>query len=164
MHPTSLPRACAHVLVHELLVITFSQVVILPAFGASLEEMELLDSKDVTTVDTTCPWVSKVWTTVDKHQKSEVRRLVQTLCPPCVSTDAMRMKQCASLPLPSIVIAPLRRPNCSLASLPSSTSTAPLPFQTRALRHPLVHGQVQIMMPADVICMRRLTHDVVLHR
>eukprot|EP00966_Prymnesium_polylepis_P126041 2914542-Prymnesium_polylepis.1 len=33
----------------------------------------LLDSKGVTTVDTTCPWVSKVWTTVDKHQKSEVR-------------------------------------------------------------------------------------------
>ncbi|KAL3915385.1 MAG: hypothetical protein SGPRY_007241 [Prymnesium sp.] len=34
-------------------------VVILPAFGASLEEMQLLDKKGVTTVDTTCPWVSK---------------------------------------------------------------------------------------------------------
>ena len=33
---------------------------ILPAFGASLEEMQYLDGKGVTTVDTTCPWVSKV--------------------------------------------------------------------------------------------------------
>ena len=32
-------------------------VVILPAFGASLEEMQELDAKDVVTVDTTCPWV-----------------------------------------------------------------------------------------------------------
>ena len=36
-------------------------MVILPAFGASLEEMQYLDGKGVTTVDTTCPWVSKVW-------------------------------------------------------------------------------------------------------
>jgi len=47
------------------------EVVILPAFGASLEEMQLLDSKGVTVVDTTCPWVSKVWTTVDKYTKAE---------------------------------------------------------------------------------------------
>jgi len=51
-------------------------VVILPAFGASLEEMQLLDSKDVTVVDTTCPWVSKVWTTVDKHQKGSMTSLI----------------------------------------------------------------------------------------
>jgi 4-hydroxy-3-methylbut-2-enyl diphosphate reductase len=51
-------------------------VVILPAFGASLEELELLDSKGVTTVDTTCPWVSKVWTTVDKHQLAEMTSLI----------------------------------------------------------------------------------------
>ena len=51
-------------------------VVILPAFGASLEEMQLLDSKGVTTVDTTCPWVSKVWTTVDKHQLSDMTSVI----------------------------------------------------------------------------------------
>merc|ERR1719393_285185 len=51
-------------------------VVILPAFGASLEEMQLLDAKGVTVVDTTCPWVSKVWTTVDKHQKNEMTSVI----------------------------------------------------------------------------------------
>ena len=51
-------------------------VVILPAFGASLEEMQLLDSRDVTVVDTTCPWVSKVWTTVDKHQRKDMTSLI----------------------------------------------------------------------------------------
>jgi len=51
-------------------------VVILPAFGASLEEMQLLDSKGVTTVDTTCPWVSKVWTVVDKHQKAQMTSII----------------------------------------------------------------------------------------
>merc|ERR1719401_1113902 len=51
-------------------------VVILPAFGASLEEMELLDSKGVTTVDTTCPWVSKVWTTVDKHERADMTSVI----------------------------------------------------------------------------------------
>ena len=49
---------------------------ILPAFGASLEEMELLDSKGVTTVDTTCPWVSKVWTVVDKHQRAGMTSII----------------------------------------------------------------------------------------
>uniref|UniRef100_A0A7S4AT90 4-hydroxy-3-methylbut-2-enyl diphosphate reductase n=1 Tax=Pseudo-nitzschia australis TaxID=44445 RepID=A0A7S4AT90_9STRA len=44
-------------------------VVILPAFGASYEEMDLFDKKNVEVVDTTCPWVSKVWNAVDKHQK-----------------------------------------------------------------------------------------------
>jgi 4-hydroxy-3-methylbut-2-en-1-yl diphosphate reductase len=44
-------------------------VVILPAFGASLEEMAYLNDKKVEIVDTTCPWVSKVWNSVDKHQK-----------------------------------------------------------------------------------------------
>lgn len=30
--------------------------------------MQLLDKKGVQIVDTTCPWVSKVWTAVEKHR------------------------------------------------------------------------------------------------
>lgn len=51
-------------------------VVILPAFGATLEEMQLLDDRGVTIVDTTCPWVSKVWNVVDKHKKSDMTSVI----------------------------------------------------------------------------------------
>ncbi len=44
-------------------------VVILPAFGASVQEMQLLNDRGCTIVDTTCPWVAKVWNTVEKHKK-----------------------------------------------------------------------------------------------
>jgi 4-hydroxy-3-methylbut-2-enyl diphosphate reductase len=42
-------------------------VVILPAFGATLAELQHLEDRGVTTVDTTCPWVSRVWNAVDKQ-------------------------------------------------------------------------------------------------
>jgi 4-hydroxy-3-methylbut-2-enyl diphosphate reductase len=45
------------------------EVVILPAFGASVHEMKLLAEKEVQIVDTTCPWVSKVWNAVDTHSR-----------------------------------------------------------------------------------------------
>ncbi|KAG7372568.1 E-4-hydroxy-3-methyl-but-2-enyl pyrophosphate reductase [Nitzschia inconspicua] len=51
-------------------------VVILPAFGASYEEMEMLDKKNVEVVDTTCPWVSKVWNTVDMHQRKGLTSVI----------------------------------------------------------------------------------------
>jgi 4-hydroxy-3-methylbut-2-en-1-yl diphosphate reductase len=51
-------------------VVDRGDVVILPAFGASVQEMQYLNDNGCTIVDTTCPWVSKVWNTVEKHKKS----------------------------------------------------------------------------------------------
>jgi len=51
-------------------------VVILPAFGATLEEMQLMDERGVTTVDTTCPWVSKVWNVIDKHVRADMTSVI----------------------------------------------------------------------------------------
>ncbi len=51
--------------------VTQGDVVILPAFGASVGEMQFLNDRGCTIVDTTCPWVSKVWNTVEKHKKGD---------------------------------------------------------------------------------------------
>ncbi|NER35619.1 MAG: 4-hydroxy-3-methylbut-2-enyl diphosphate reductase [Oscillatoria sp. SIO1A7] len=51
-------------------------VVILPAFGATVAEMQLLKGKGCTIVDTTCPWVSKVWNSVEKHKKKDCTSIV----------------------------------------------------------------------------------------
>ncbi|GAB4472111.1 MAG: 4-hydroxy-3-methylbut-2-enyl diphosphate reductase [Elainellaceae cyanobacterium] len=51
-------------------------VVILPAFGASVQEMQLLNDKGCTIVDTTCPWVSKVWNSVEKHKKNAYTSII----------------------------------------------------------------------------------------
>ncbi|MEB3217642.1 MAG: 4-hydroxy-3-methylbut-2-enyl diphosphate reductase [Nostocales cyanobacterium 94392] len=51
-------------------------VVILPAFGASVQEMQLLNDKNCKIVDTTCPWVSKVWNTVEKHKKIDCTSII----------------------------------------------------------------------------------------
>lgn len=57
-------------------VVQDNDVVLLPAFGASLEEMQYFDEKNVDIVDTTCPWVSKVWNTVDKHQQNGLTSVI----------------------------------------------------------------------------------------
>jgi 4-hydroxy-3-methylbut-2-enyl diphosphate reductase len=51
-------------------------VVILPAFGASVQEMQLLNDRGCTIVDTTCPWVAKVWNTVEKHKKTAYTSII----------------------------------------------------------------------------------------
>jgi len=56
--------------------VTQGDVVILPAFGASVQEMQLLSDRGCTIVDTTCPWVSKVWNTVEKHKKGDYTSII----------------------------------------------------------------------------------------
>ncbi|QSJ14054.1 4-hydroxy-3-methylbut-2-enyl diphosphate reductase [Nostoc sp. UHCC 0702] len=57
-------------------VVAAGDVVILPAFGASVQEMQILNDKGCKIVDTTCPWVSKVWNTVEKHKKGDYTSII----------------------------------------------------------------------------------------
>lgn len=52
------------------------EVVILPAFGASVQEMQLLEAKECEIVDTTCPWVSRVWNRVAKYERSDFTAII----------------------------------------------------------------------------------------
>ena len=62
--------------VKDFSVVGSSDVVILPAFGASVQEMQILNDKGCQIVDTTCPWVSKVWNTVEKHKKGDYTSII----------------------------------------------------------------------------------------
>jgi 4-hydroxy-3-methylbut-2-enyl diphosphate reductase len=57
-------------------VVAGEDVVILPAFGASVQEMQLLNQKGCKIMDTTCPWVSKVWNSVEKHKKGNYTSII----------------------------------------------------------------------------------------
>ncbi|MCP6760223.1 MAG: 4-hydroxy-3-methylbut-2-enyl diphosphate reductase [Fischerella sp. CENA71] len=60
----------------DFAVVTEDDVVILPAFGATIQEIQLLNTTDCTIVDTTCPWVSKVWNSVEKHKKQSYTSII----------------------------------------------------------------------------------------
>lgn len=51
-------------------------VVILPAFGASIEELKLLEERRCEIVDTTCPWVSRVWNRVVNYDKKDFTAII----------------------------------------------------------------------------------------
>jgi 4-hydroxy-3-methylbut-2-enyl diphosphate reductase len=53
-----------------------NDVVILPAFGASVQELALLETRNCQIVDTTCPWVSRVWNRVAKYEQSEFTAII----------------------------------------------------------------------------------------
>ncbi|CAD5183240.1 unnamed protein product [Musa acuminata subsp. malaccensis] len=57
-------------------VVDKGDIVILPAFGAAVDEMFTLSQKKVQLVDATCPWVSKVWNTVEKHKKGDYTSII----------------------------------------------------------------------------------------
>ena len=57
-------------------VVNSGDVVILPAFGASIQEMQTLNEKGCKIVDTTCPWVSKVWNSIEKHKKRDYTSII----------------------------------------------------------------------------------------
>lgn len=60
----------------DFTIVDNGDVVILPAFGASVQEMQILQDKGCQIIDTTCPWVSKVWNTVEKHKKGEYTSII----------------------------------------------------------------------------------------
>ncbi|PHT37123.1 4-hydroxy-3-methylbut-2-enyl diphosphate reductase, chloroplastic [Capsicum baccatum] len=57
-------------------VVDKGDVVVLPAFGAVVDEMLVLSDKKIQIVDTTCPWVTKVWNTVEKHKKGAYTSII----------------------------------------------------------------------------------------
>lgn len=52
------------------------EVVILPAFGASVQELRELESRRCEIVDTTCPWVSRVWNRVAKYDQGDFTAII----------------------------------------------------------------------------------------
>lgn len=51
-------------------------VVVLPAFGATHEEIVYLHETAHAIVDTTCPWVSRIWNVLDKHIRIDATSII----------------------------------------------------------------------------------------
>lgn len=51
-------------------------VILWPAFGASVSEMQFFQERGNEIVDTTCPWVSRVWNQVDKHRAAQFTSII----------------------------------------------------------------------------------------
>nr|ACM79143.1 4-hydroxy-3-methylbut-2-enyl diphosphate reductase [Dunaliella salina] len=51
-------------------------VVIFPAFGVGAPDMKYFRDKGVNIVDTTCPWVAKVWNSVDTYAKKKCTSII----------------------------------------------------------------------------------------
>ncbi|KAK8659722.1 hypothetical protein V6N13_029916 [Hibiscus sabdariffa] len=62
--------------VNKFDVVNKGDVVVFPAFGASLDEMLTLSDKNVPILDTACPWVIKVWNVVEKHKKGDYTSII----------------------------------------------------------------------------------------
>lgn len=60
----------------DLSAVSKGDVVILPAFGVSVDEMKILEGLDCEIVDTTCPWVSRVWNRIGKYQQEEYTSVI----------------------------------------------------------------------------------------
>lgn len=60
----------------DFLSIAAEDVVIIPGAGATVQEMQLLREKGCKIVDTTCPWVAKVWNSVEKHKKGNYTSII----------------------------------------------------------------------------------------
>jgi 4-hydroxy-3-methylbut-2-enyl diphosphate reductase len=57
-------------------VVRSDDVVIIPAAGTAVGDMQLLTELGCTIVDTTCPWVARVWNAVEKHKKGEYTSII----------------------------------------------------------------------------------------
>ena len=100
------------------------------------------ESKGVTTVDTTCPWVSKVWTTVD-------------LTPPLTPTLTLALPSTSPLPLPLTLT--LALPLHLTLTLTITKVWTTVDKHERADMTSVIHGKYALPLPLT-------SHQATMHR